>query len=92
MSPRPGRPSPAQLCVSWPYVASDDPVAEAARLFARNVVEAMGGRSYREISRLSGVHHEVLSSVAAGESWPDLVTIVRLEEALGEPLFPAKRG
>lgn len=83
MSPRPSRLSPAEQCDSWPDNRCEDPVAEFARQFALNLREAMGTTSIREVARQSGVDRTVIGLILGGASWPDMVTIVRLELALG---------
>ena len=83
MSPRPSRLSPAELCGSWPDEGCEDPVAEFARRFALNLRAAIGTTSVREVARQSGVDRTVIGLILSGASWPDMVTIVRLEMALG---------
>ena len=87
MSPRPARAVPANLCVDWPDVPSDDPVAERARLLVVNLREAMDGRSIREVATMTGVDRATIGAVLVGKSWPDIVTLSKLELGLG-PLWP----
>jgi transcriptional regulator with XRE-family HTH domain len=70
---------------------SDDAVAEFARQFALNLRAAIGTNSVREVARLSGVDRTVISFILNGASWPDMVTTVRLEMALGK-LWPTVDG
>lgn len=88
MSPRPARRSPRELSPLWPDAPSDDPVAEVARLLCLNVRAALEGRSVREFSRVTGVDRTTIGTILAGDAWPDLQTIARLEIALGRPLWP----
>ncbi|WP_208324041.1 helix-turn-helix transcriptional regulator [Diaminobutyricimonas sp. TR449] len=69
-------------------MASDDPVVDAVRRFAVNLRDAIGDRSLREIARLSGVDRTTIAVVLAGEAWPDVATLARLEVALERPLWP----
>ena len=91
MSPRPARAVPAELCVDWPTVASDDAVAEVARQLAVNIREAMGGRSIREVASVTDVDRATIGAILVGKSWPDIVTLAKLERRLG-PLWPGGYG
>ncbi len=62
--------------------------ARYAQGLALRLGEAMGSRSFREIHRLSGVSHGTVSNVFSGWCWPDLITIARLEWALGQSIWP----
>lgn len=92
MSPRPARRSPRELTPGWPDAPGDDPVAEVARLLCLNVRSALDGRSVREFARVTGVDRATIGTILAGEAWPDLQTIARLEIALGRPLWPPFPG
>jgi hypothetical protein len=83
MSPRPARAVPADLCVGWPDVASDDAVVEAARLFVVNLRHAIGERSIREVASVTGVDRATIGAVLIGRSWPDILTLAKLERGLG---------
>jgi len=87
MSPRPTRALPAELCEDWPEVPCDDPVAEKARQLVLNLREAIGERSIREIATMTGVDRATVGAVLQGKSWPDIVTLAKLEHELG-PLWP----
>lgn len=88
MSPRPRRVPPSEGLPDWPTVPSDDPVVDAARRLAVNLREAIGDRSLREVARLSGVDRTTIAVVLAGEAWPDVATLARLEVALERALWP----
>jgi len=47
----------------------------------------MGDASIRGIARAADIDHNVLRTVLAGDSWPDVITIAKLERTLG-PLSP----
>ncbi|WP_123356699.1 helix-turn-helix transcriptional regulator [Frigoribacterium sp. PhB160] len=86
---RTARAKPAALAPSpWPDVHSDDPIGEVARRFAQNLRQAVGSRSIRSVAEASGVTHTTLLSVLAGQVWPDLETIAKLERGLGVGLWP----
>jgi len=90
MSPRPARVTPHELCVLWPTMPSDDPVAEVARQLALNLERAIGGRSVREVARITGVDRATVGAVLNGLSWPDIVTLAKLESGLDASLWPAR--
>jgi lambda repressor-like predicted transcriptional regulator len=85
------RSTPAELAPEpWPEKPAEDPAAETARLFVRNLRRAIGGRSIRAVANLAGLSHATLLSVLAGRTWPDLETIAKLEHGLDEPIWPAR--
>jgi transcriptional regulator with XRE-family HTH domain len=74
--------------VDWPERSSVDPIAERARQLALNLREAIGQRSVREIASITGVDRATIGAVLQGKSWPDIVTLAKLEHELGS-LWPA---
>lgn len=90
MSPRPARAVPAELCEDWPDVPCADPVAERARELVLNLRKAMSQRSIRQIASTTGVDRATIGAILQGKSWPDIVTLAKLEEELG-PLWPKTR-
>ena len=84
------RASPAELTPGWPEAESPDPIAEVARQFALNVRAAIGSRSVRSMADASGMDHGGLLRVLAGETWPDLATIAKIERGLGVDLWPRR--
>jgi len=86
---RPARSVPRALVDDWPHEPSNDPVVEVARTLAHRVEEAMDGRSAREVGRLSGVDYSTISAILNGTTWPDLVTLAKLEARLKTDLWPA---
>jgi len=87
MSPRPTRALPAELCEDWPEVPSADPVAEKARQLVLNLRAAIGERSIREVAIMASVDRATIGAVLQGKSWPDIVTLAKLEQELGS-LWP----
>jgi len=82
--PRPSRPAPnAGDIEGWPWRERPDRVSETARQLVLNIRERMGEASIRSVARNASVDHNVLRTVLAGETWPDLVTIAKLEQSLG---------
>lgn len=75
---------------SWPggRLRKDAP-AEAALAagIASRMVEAMGGLSIRELARRSDVSPQTVSNLVAGRTWGDVVTLARIERALGVALW-----
>jgi hypothetical protein len=87
--PRPPRPAPnAGDTDGWPARIREDPIQETARRFVNNVLNQMGDSSIRSIASQAGIDHNVLRLVLAGESWPDLITIAKLERSLQAELWP----
>lgn len=64
--------------------------AQVGQAIARGLAEAMErkGLSANALASASGVNRQVVSNVLAGVTWPDLLTVASLEEALGEVLWP----
>lgn len=83
------RAKPAALAPApWPDVASKDPIGEVARRFTLNLRTAVGTRSIRSVAEASDIAHTTLLSVLAGQAWPDLETIAKLERGLRADLWP----
>lgn len=80
---------PSALVEGWPDAPSDDAAVEVARLLSCRLREAMNGRSARDVGRTAGIDYTTVSAVLNGTTWPDLMTIARLEAALGCDLWPA---
>lgn len=85
---RPKRPRPRDLTNSWPDEVSPDISGEVARQLANNLRRALDGRALRVAKDLTGVDHTTIGDVLAGFTWPDLMTIARLESGLGTDLWP----
>jgi len=73
----------------WPDGTVDGPPAALyAQQISIRLAETIGGRSRREVGRLSGVDHTTIASLISGAHWPDLVTIAKCEQGLGVRLWP----
>jgi hypothetical protein len=68
--------------------APTDPLGGIAQAFARNVRDAVAGRSGRAFERESGMSNAIVARILKGQVWPDAVTIARLEIATGRALWP----
>jgi transcriptional regulator with XRE-family HTH domain len=66
----------------------DDPAAVVAQKLVLRLHVACEGLSLRDVERSTGIDHATVARVLAGETWPDLETIARLEHGLGVALWP----
>lgn len=78
----------------WPEAAIADGPARVVQHVARLAAEeiARRGISLRGVEALTGVSRMAVGPLLEGTSWPDVLTVVRLEEGLGCPLWPGARG
>ncbi len=75
----------------WPYAVMDGArQAQVGQAVARALSEAMErrGLSANALATASGVNRQVISNILAGTVWPDMFTLVSLEETLDEMLWP----
>ena len=63
-------------------------VVRYAQELARSLHEAIGPLSLRYVARRAKLDHTTIAAVLSGSRWPDLVTIAKLEQALGKRLWP----
>jgi hypothetical protein len=92
---RPPRPAPnTGAGPDWLAEPFADPIPETARRFASNLKAAIQARyeamSPREVAAALGVDHNSLRKVLAGNSYPDLVFIVKVETGLNKTLWPGR--
>ena len=83
------RKPPAELVDRWPDEAAADISVEVARALSLRLRKEMHGRSAREVGRVTKVDHSTVQAILRGTTWPDLMTIARLEAGLGADLWPA---
>lgn len=64
--------------------------AQAAQAIARRLAEAMAeqGLSANALAQKSGVNRQAITNVLRGDVWPDMLTLIDLEGALGVVLWP----
>lgn len=64
--------------------------AQAAQAIARRLAEVMAeqGLSANALAQKSGVNRQAITNVLRGEVWPDMLTLIDLEGALGVVLWP----
>ena len=74
----------------WPKVPSPDPIAEIARQLAINLRDTIDSQSIRSVALKTGVNHVTILRILAGQVWPDLITIAKLELGLDAYLWPRK--
>lgn len=86
--PRPRRLAPRDRVDGWPRERSDDRAVETARQLSLNLQAARGDASLRDLERFTGVGHVAIKAILDGSSWPELETIVKLEEGLCARLLP----
>lgn len=78
----------------WPHSplrTEGDPCAAGIQIIAAKLTSALDNRgeiSLRELSRVSGVNRQAISELLSGQSWPDVLTVFRLETALDVALWP----
>lgn len=86
------RASPVELApAGWPAGPSEDPHVELARLFNLRLRAAIGLQSARSVALAAGITHTALNRILAGETWPDMLSISKLEWSLGVDLWPGHR-
>lgn len=80
---------PSELTEEWPNTVSPDIAGETARQLAVNLRRSIGDASIRSIADIAGLDEGTIRKLLAGTRWPDLRTIVLLEQAVGTQLWPA---
>lgn len=77
---------------SWPEASLEPfPPAVMTQVFCRNLSAAIGNLSMREVARRAEINPRTLRLLLEGESWPDTVTVVKLEVAFNQLLWPTDR-
>lgn len=71
----------------WPHgpVIEGAPryVTETAKI-ARSVVAALETRTMTDLAATADLAHSTLSKLVRGETWPDIQTITKIEDAIGD--------
>lgn len=73
---------------NWPAEPCVDPIAEVVRSIANNLSRAIEGKSVRGAAQVAEVDHSVVHDLLAGNSWPEVATVARLEIGLSQRLWP----
>ncbi len=75
----------------WPTGSVEGPVPVGyVQRFCKRLAAAIGERSVREVARTADLSHTTLLAVLSGTRWPDAITVAKLEDALGEDLWPGR--
>lgn len=73
----------------WPDAVLERFVpAQFAQVFVRNLLDVADGLSVREIGRRADLSHRTVQLLLSGESWPDMVSVAKLEAAFHSLLWP----
>lgn len=75
----------------WPngVVTEDAPLATLyAAHIARVLTAALENRTVTGVAKEASVARSTLYDIAGGKTWPDVVTLARLEHVLGLRLWP----
>lgn len=74
----------------WPDAAIADGAAAVVQHIARTLAAALAARgmSLRAMEVATGVNRQTATLLLDGLSWPDIVTVCRLEDGLGLALWP----
>jgi DNA-binding phage protein len=87
------RPRPADYAAEgvWPHCTLEDDAPVWAR-YALHVSGALQERlrdvNVSELQRTTGIARSTIRRIIQGETWPDVVTLAHLEEALHIRLWP----
>ncbi|MFJ9706324.1 helix-turn-helix domain-containing protein [Streptomyces sp. NPDC101234] len=85
------KPSSFVIDGEWPHAMMEPHRgALVAQAIARKLAAAMAerGLSANALAQKSGVNRQVITNVLNGSVWPDMLTVVDLEGALGVLLWP----
>jgi len=87
------RPRPADYAAegSWPHCSleAEAPVWARYALHISSALEAsLRDVNVSELQRTTGVARSTVRRIIDGETWPDFVTLARLEDALNVRLWP----
>lgn len=79
---------------AWPERACTEPGVEAVRQISAALKAALAERgwSLRRLAAVSGVNRQAIANLLAGDSWPDIATVARLNSALDADLWPTATG
>jgi hypothetical protein len=75
----------------WPdgeAVPSAPRALEHARMISLRLAEALEGRSVTDVAEGADLARSTLYDLVGGKTWPDLISLGKLEGALGIELLP----
>lgn len=88
-----GAPRDQLVAGRWPDGTVTGPAAVAQQLARRLAAELdRQRRSVRQLARDADLQHSTVLALLSGQRWPDFVTVVKLEDALGADLWPRRYG
>jgi hypothetical protein len=75
---------------AWPEAGIDDGAAAVVQHIARTLKQELAdrGMSLRTMAGLTGVNRQTATLLIDGLSWPDVLTVCRLEDGLRIALWP----
>ncbi|MEU9733396.1 helix-turn-helix transcriptional regulator [Streptomyces sp. NPDC048002] len=80
----------------WPDARiAGEPAAAVVQTIARRLAAALRERpelSLRALAAQSNVGRQTIGDLLAGATWPDVLTVCRLERALGLALWPGSNA
>lgn len=86
------RPVDYVLSGNWPNAELGESLpAEFAQIFARNLSLMTAGNSLRDIGRRAQLSPQTIQFLQLGETWPDMVSVVKLEIVFRTILWPSDR-
>jgi hypothetical protein len=79
------------LAGTWPHGEAAGPAA-VAQLVAQALAAELEGQqlSVRQVARDADLQHTTVLGLLQGQRWPDFVTLVKLEDAVGVTLWPSR--
>lgn len=60
-------------------------------MIAANLRDALQSENQTRVAEQADVARSTLNDLVAGRTWPELITVAKLEEVLGTRLWPASR-
>lgn len=76
---------------AWPngrFARDAPPAAAYAQDISRSLAQALEGRSKADVAAAADLHRSTLYGILAGDVWPDVVTLAKLETVLQCRLWP----
>lgn len=86
-----GRPRDYMARGSWPHgelVPGAPVAAHYARWISARLEQLLQGRSQTEVASRADLARSTVNDIVAGRTWPDIVSLSKLEGVLGARLWP----